>query len=194
MRRGEWLQWELRPTSFEIYGKTLGLLGLGRIGREVAKRARAFDANIIYFDMQRPDEAAEQSLGVSYRDLDDLLSEADIISLHVPSNASTRHIINAETLAKMKSTAILINTARGPLVDEKALAAALRSGAILGAGLDVFEVEPPARDNPLFGLPNAIVTPHIAAGTVDALRIKMNACFANMRRIVAGEEPADRIA
>ena len=94
----------------------------------------------------------------------------------------------------MKPTAVLINTARGPLVDEAALAEALRANRILGAGLDVFASEPPPADHPLFALPNVVVTPHIAAGTADALRAKMDACFANMRRVAAGEEPADRIA
>ncbi len=194
MRRGEWLQWALRPTSFEIAGKTIGLIGLGRIGREVAVRARAFAANVIYFDTHRPDPATERDLGVSFRPLDALLAESDIVSVHAPLTPATRHLIDAAALAKMKSTAILINTARGPLVDEAALAEALRSGSILGAGLDVFGVEPPPPDHPLFEYPNVVLTPHISAGTVDALRAKMDACFANMRRIVAGVEPFDRIA
>jgi phosphoglycerate dehydrogenase-like enzyme len=194
MRRGEWLQWALRPTSFEIAGKTIGLVGLGRIGREVAIRARAFAANIVYFDTQRPGQAIERELGVTFRSLDDLLAESDIVSLHAPLTLATRYLIDAATLAKMKPTAILINTARGPLVDEGALADALRSGSILGAGLDVYGVEPPQPDHPLFALPNVVLTPHISAGTVDALHAKMEACFANMRRVIVGEEPFDRIA
>jgi len=194
LRRGEWLQWALRPTSFEIAGKTIGLVGLGRIGREVAVRARAFAAEVVYYDSVRPDPDVERELGVRFLPLDELLSTSDVVSLHVPSTAETRHLIDAAALAKMKPTAVLINTARGPLVDEAALAEALRSNRILGAGLDVFAVEPPPADHPLFALPNAVVTPHIAAGTADALRAKMDACFANMRRVAAGEEPADRIA
>jgi phosphoglycerate dehydrogenase-like enzyme len=194
LRRGEWLQWALRPSSFEIAGKTIGLVGLGRIGREVATRARAFAANVVYTDAVRPDAETEQSLSVRFLPFDELLAISDIVSLHVPSTPVTRHLINAESLAKMKSTALLINTARGPLVDETALVETLRSGRILGAGLDVFEREPPAPDNPLFTLPNVVVTPHISAGTTDALRAKMDACFANMLRVVAGTEPNDRIA
>ena len=114
--------------------------------------------------------------------------------MHAPLTPATRHLIDGAALAKMKSTAILINTARGPLVDEAALTEALRSGSILGAGLDVFGVEPPPADHPLFEYPNVVLTPHISAGTVDALRAKMDACFANMRRIVDGVEPFDRIA
>ena len=194
LRRGEWLQWALRPTSFEIAGKTIGLVGLGRIGREVATRARAFAAEVVYFDSVRPDLATERELGVSFLPLDELLAVADVISLHVPLTPETRHLIDTAALAKMRPTAVLINTARGLLVDEAALADALRANRILGAGLDVFATEPPPNDHPLFVLPNAVVTPHIAAGTADALRAKMDACFANMRRVVAGAEPADRIA
>jgi phosphoglycerate dehydrogenase-like enzyme len=194
MRRGEWLQWALRPTSFEIAGKTIGLVGLGRTGREVASRARAFGAKVVYTDTMRPDPAIEASLGVRFLDLDALLSESDIVSLHAPSTPETRHLIDAAALRRMKPTAIFINTARGPLVDESALAEALESGRILGAGLDVFDREPPPPDHPLFALSNIVVTPHIAAGTVDALRTKMDACFANMQRVIAGAEPENRIA
>ncbi|MGH2562587.1 MAG: 2-hydroxyacid dehydrogenase [Thermomicrobiales bacterium] len=194
LRRGEWLQWALRPTSFEIAGKTIGLVGLGRIGREVATRARAFAADVVYFDSLRPDPAAERDLGVAFLPFNELLAIADVISLHVPLTPETRHLIDAEALAKMKPTAVLINTARGPLIDETALVAALRANRILGAGLDVFATEPPPADHPLFSLPTAVVTPHIAAGTADALRTKMDACFANMRRVAAGADPADRIA
>ncbi len=194
MRRGEWLQWALRPKSFEIAGKTIGLVGLGRTGREVASRARAFGAKVVYTDTNRPDQATEEALGVTYLSLDELLAASDIVSLHAPLTPETKHLINSSSLAKMKSTSILINTARGPLVDEAALIEALSSGRILGAGLDVFEREPPPPDHPLFALPNVVVTPHIAAGTVDALRIKMDACFANMQRVIAGGEPENRIA
>jgi phosphoglycerate dehydrogenase-like enzyme len=193
MRRGEWLQWTLRPGSFEIFGKTIGLVGLGRTGREVASRARAFGAKVVYTDTIRPDPATEEALGVTFLSFDELLTVSDIVSLHAPLTPETRHLINVASLAKMKSAAILINTARGPLVDEPALVEALRSGQILGAGLDVFDREPPPPDHLLFTLPNVVVTPHIAAGTVDALRIKMDACFANMQRVIAGMEPENRI-
>jgi phosphoglycerate dehydrogenase-like enzyme len=194
MRRGEWLQWALRPTSFEISGKSIGLVGLGRTGREVASRACAFGAKVVYTDTVRPEPALEDALGVSFLSLDELLSTSDIVSLHAPLTPETRYLINTNSLAKMKPTAILINTARGPLVDEPALVEALRTGKILGAGLDVFEREPPPKDHPLFALPNVVLTPHIAAGTADALQAKMDACFANMQRVIAGMEPENRIA
>jgi phosphoglycerate dehydrogenase-like enzyme len=194
LRRGEWLQWALRPTSYEIAGKTIGLVGLGRIGREVAVRARAFGADVVYFDPVRPDAATEQALDVAWLPFDELLAAADVVSLHLPLTPATRRIIDAAAIARMKPTALLINTARGSLVDEAALVEALRAGRLLGAGLDVFDREPPPADHPLFTLANVVVTPHVAAGTVDALQAKMDACFANMRRVVAGEEPDDRIA
>jgi phosphoglycerate dehydrogenase-like enzyme len=194
LRRGEWLQWALRPTSYEIAGKTIGLVGLGRIGREVAVRARAFAANVVYFDPVRPDAATEKALGVAFLPLEELLAASDVVSLHLPLTPATRHLIDTAALANMRPTAVLINTARGPLVDEIALVQALRSGRLLGAGLDVFDLEPPPADHPLFALPNVVVTPHIAAGTVDALQTKMDACFANMKRVAAGGEPDDRVA
>jgi phosphoglycerate dehydrogenase-like enzyme len=194
LRRGDWLQWALRPSSYEVAGKTFGLVGLGRIGREVAVRARAFAASVAYFSTTRRDSSSEEALGVSYLPFEHLLSMSDVISLHVPLTPATRHLIDAAAIARMKPTAVVINTARGPLIDEAALVEALRSGQIAGAGLDVFSEEPLPAGHPLRGLPNVVLTPHIAAGTVDALRAKMDACFANMRRVLAGQEPSDRVA
>lgn len=192
--QGEWLQFALRPVSFELCGKTLGLIGFGRIGREVAKRARAFEANVIYYDKYAqvaPEEKA--ALGAREVSFAELLKEADIVSLHLPATAETKHLINAAALQAMKKSAILINTARGSLVDEATLCQALRSGQIAGAGLDVFEKEPPSADNPLFHMDNVIVTPHIAAGTKDALLTKMRAAFANMVRVTKGETPVNLV-
>jgi phosphoglycerate dehydrogenase-like enzyme len=191
LRGGQWLQWELRPGSFEIAGKTVGLIGLGRIGREVAQRARAFAAHIAYYDVVRAALEVERSLDAHYQPLDELLASADILSLHLPLTPDTRHLISAPQLARMKRSAVLINTARGPLIDEAALVAALRAGVIAGAGLDVFEVEPLPAGHPLSELDNVVITPHISAGTSDALVVKMKACFANMLRVARGETPAD---
>jgi phosphoglycerate dehydrogenase-like enzyme len=191
MRQGKWLQWELRPNSFEIAGKTFGILGLGRVGKEVARRARAVDAQVAYFDVQRPTGENEQSLGVRFLPLDDLLAQSDILSLHLPYVSQNRHSIGAAELAKMKPSAILINTARGPLIDEESLVDALEKGRLAGAGLDVFEREPLLAGHPLIRLPNVVLTPHISAGTVDALRTKMSACFANMLRVGRGDPPID---
>lgn len=189
VRAGEWLQFSLRAGSFEIAGKRLGLLGLGRIGEAVAERARAFDAHVAYFDVARRSEMEEKQLGVEYQPFDDLLAQSDILSLHLPSTPETKHIIDRQALEKMKSGSILINTSRGPLVNQMDLVEALRNGRLHGAGLDVFEQEPPDPDDPLLKLPNVVLTPHIAAGTSDALKAKMDAAFANLQRMVRGEEP-----
>lgn len=194
LRAGKWPVWELRATSFELAGKTLGLVGLGRIGRAVAARARAFEARVLYYDPFPAEVAAERELGVSFRPLDDLLGEADIVSLHLPLSAETRHVIGERELKLMKPSAILLNTARGPLVDEAALVRALRERRIAGAGLDVFEQEPVDPANPLLQLENVVVTPHISAGTIDAFRTKMRAVAANVGRVARGEAPLNSIS
>lgn len=181
-REGRWLRWELRPTSYELAGKTLGLVGFGRIGREVARRAAAFDARVLYFD---PPVSSSEAKRVDT--LDALLQASDIVSLHVPLTAESRHLIGTSSLAQMKRGAVLINTARGGLVDEAALAAALDSGHLAGAGLDVLNQEPPPANHPLLQCPNVLVTPHISAGTRDALVTKMRAAFANLLRHTRGE-------
>jgi phosphoglycerate dehydrogenase-like enzyme len=168
-------------------------VGLGRIGREVAIRARAFAANVVYYDPLRAAPEAERALGVQYAPFADLLAQADILSLHLPLTAATRHLIGASELKQMRRSAVLINTARGPLVDEPALVAALQAGQIAGAGLDVFESEPLPAASPLLALPNVVLTPHISAGTADALVAKMQACFANMLRVAHGELPVDTV-
>ena len=185
VRSGRWLQWALRDQSFELCGKTLGLIGLGRIGREVATRARAFDVRVLYFD---PDVPAPADLDVTaVPSLPALFPAVDIVSLHAPLHAGSRHLIDREALRRMKPSAVLINTARGGLVDEAALVDALRSRQLAGAALDVLEREPPAADNPLLHLDHVLITPHIAAGTCDALRTKMRAAFANLTRFTRGE-------
>jgi phosphoglycerate dehydrogenase-like enzyme len=184
-RAGKWMQWELRGNSFELYGKTLGLVGMGRIGHEVARRALAFGAGVIYHD---PFVPQTEDLPVRKIDaLDQFLAAADIVSLHVPAGGANRRFINAETLGKMKPGALLINTSRGALVDETALVEALRAGRLAGAGLDVLEKEPATPDNPLLHFENVIITPHIAAGTRDALATKMRAAFANLLRFTRDE-------
>lgn len=193
LRRGEWQQWSLRANSYEIAGKRFGLVGLGRIGREVATRARAFGASVSYYDPFRASPEVEAALEAQWLPFEALLAQADLISLHLPLTKETHHLIGAAELAQMRPTAVLINTARGPLVDQFALAAALRSGQLLGAGLDVYETEPPRADDPLLALPNVVVTPHIAAGTVDALRTKMTVCFDNMLRVARGQAPHDSV-
>jgi len=192
--KGEWLQFPLRPESYEMYGKILGLVGFGRIGREVAKRAKPFDVRILYYDKYihvLPEE--KEKLGVEEVSFEKLLAESDIVSLHVPLTDETKGMMNHKTFKAMKNTAILINTARGSLVNEKDLYEALKDRGIAGAGLDVFEKEPPSSDNPLFKLDNVILTPHISAGTKDALIAKMRAAFANMVRVTKGETPINLV-
>ncbi len=160
MRRGEWPKKKCK--GIEMYGKTLGIIGIGRIGREVAKRARAFGMKVIYYDVFKLDDKTANELGVEYRDLDELIEEADVITLHVPLLPETKHMINAERIAKMKDGAIVINAARGGVVDEEALYEALKSGKLYGAALDVYEHEP-LKESKLFELDNIVLTPHIGA-------------------------------
>jgi phosphoglycerate dehydrogenase-like enzyme len=185
VRAGKWMQWELRGGSFELAGKTLGLVGYGRIGREVARRAIAFDARVMFFDPVVKESGVPQVK--CCRSLEELLAASDIVSLHVPVTEQTRKLVNADFLAKCKPGAVLVNTARGALVDEPALATALQNGQLAGAALDVLAQEPPDPLHPLLALENVLVTPHIAAGTRDALKTKMRAAFANMVRRTRGE-------
>ena len=193
VRRGEWPVWTMRSRSFELAGKTVGLIGFGRIGREVARRARAFDTTVLYHDAVRAPAEVEAELGAAYVPRDDLLRRADVVSLHAPLTAETRGMIGERELRLMRPTAIVINTARGALVDEEALARALQKGWIAGAGLDVFAQEPPDPANPLLACANAILTPHIAAGTRDGYQTKLRAAFANMARVARGEPPLHEV-
>jgi D-3-phosphoglycerate dehydrogenase len=179
------MQWELRGGSFELAGKRLGLVGFGRIGREVARRALAFEAQVAYFDPLVPQ--GDDSRVECSPSLPSLLAASDIVSLHAPVTDQTRQLVNADFLRHMQPSAVLVNTARGALVDEPALIDALKSGRIAGAALDVLEREPPDPANPLLHMHNVLITPHIAAGTRDALKTKMRAAFANMQRRLAGE-------
>lgn len=149
----------------ELAGKTLGIVGLGTIGKEMAQRARAFEMRILAHDMVRDQQFAEAN-GVAYVSLEQLLKESDFVTLHCLLNESTRHLINAERLALMKPTAILVNTSRGGVVDSEALYQALKANQIAAAGLDVHEQEP-LGDSPLRGLPNVLLTPHAGAATVE---------------------------
>jgi phosphoglycerate dehydrogenase-like enzyme len=174
---------------YELEGKTVGLIGLGNIGRQVARRIKAFDTNVIYYDAIRPSPDEEATLGVTYVPLDTLLRTADVVSLHVPLDDRTRRMIGAEQFALMRRNAILINTCRGEVVDERALIDALEHGRILGAGLDTQEKEPPDPANPLLKLPNVTLTPHSAGPTVDSYRKRFGNGYANIARVARGEPP-----
>ncbi len=177
------------PRVHEVRGKTLGIIGLGTIGKKTARLAAAFGMNLTYYDIARLPEDAEDALGVRFRLLRELLRESDIVTLHTPLNKSTRHMIGAEELALMKPSAILVNTARGPVIDEKALYKALTSGTIAGAGLDVFDQEPPPADNPLFTLDNVTLSAHLAGPTFESNITRVRNAFDNVQRVARGEAP-----
>ncbi len=187
MRAGGWPTPEMRETCFQISGKTVGLVGFGNIGRMLARRLRGFDARIVYFDTQRADTVTEQALGTSYLPLAELMSQSDVVSLHAPLVAQTAQLINAASIARMKDGAVLINTARGGLVDEKALYDALVSGKLRGAGLDAFDPEPPSADNPLLSLDQVVVTPHAGGGVFDNVGNVARHAFGNVMRFLRGE-------
>ena len=187
LRQGIWLKSEYRSFSYQLNGKTVGIIGLGNIGRKVARRVQAFDAKVIYYDMVRPSPEVEAELEVAYRPLDELLAQADIITLHTPLLPETRNLIDARAFSLMKPTAIVINTSRGPVIDEPAMVDALKTGKIMAAGLDTFVKEPAEAGNPLFELENVVVTPHIAGGVMDNVANQARHCFANMQKVLKGE-------
>ena len=188
LRQGRFHINALRARSRELAAMTIGYVGFGRIGQAVARRARAFDTRGIYHDeLVTIETAAERELGVRRGTLGEVLETADIVSLHVPLTGATKNLIGRDAIAQMKRGAILVNTARGGIIDEDALADALASGHLAAAGLDVFATEPPSIDHPLFGLDNVVLTPHISAGTRDALATKMQALFGNVERFFRGE-------
>ena len=186
---GRWRGNGPAPRMYELYDKTLGIVGLGTIGKKVARLARAFGMRVQYFDIARLSEDEADALGVRFRLLRELIRSSDVVSLHVPLNESTRHMIGAEELALMKPTAIIINTSRGPVIDEAALHATLSAGKIFGAGLDVFDREPPPSNNPLFRLDNVVLTAHFAGPTWDNHVARFRNAFDNVQRVARGEPP-----
>jgi len=174
---------------YELHGRTLGIIGLGTIGKKTARLARAFGMTVQYYDIARLAEDQADALGVRFRLLEELLRTSDIVSLHVPLTPRSRHMIGAAELKLMQKTAYLINTGRGPVVDEAALIAALTDGTIAGAGLDVFDQEPPAADNHLFRLDNVVLTPHYAGPTWDNQAARFRNAFDNVQRVARGEPP-----
>ncbi len=186
---GRWRGNGPAPRMYELSGKRLGIIGLGNIGKKVALRAQAFGMQVHYFDIVRLSEDREDQLGVRFRLLREILTECDVVSLNVPLNESTEHMIAREQLALMKPTAILINTARGAVVDEQALYHHLSERKIFGAGLDVFDQEPPPADNPLFQLDNVVLTAHFAGPTWDNHVARFRNAFDNVQRVARGEQP-----
>lgn len=188
LREGRFHVNALRPFSRELRGLTVGYVGMGRIAQAVATRLAPFDVRGLFCDPQ-----VEAHEGVERTSLEQLLEESDVVTLHVPLTPETHHMIGRDQLARMKRGAYVVNTARGGLIDEAALAEALRSGRIAAAGLDVFETEPVPPGYPLAVLSNVVLTPHISAGTRDALVSKMTALFANVERFYRGDALRNRV-
>jgi glyoxylate reductase len=187
-RSGNWRGWDLdQLVGTDVWGKTLGLVGFGRIGRAVARRASGFQMKVIYADALRAPEEVEKELKAEFRDMNSLLAEADFVSVHVPLLPETRGLLNATAFTRMKPTAFLINTSRGPVVDETALVAALEAGRIAGAGLDVYEKEPLI--HPGLKRTNVMLAPHLASASLET-RTKM-ACMAaeNVTALFKGQRP-----
>lgn len=186
-RKGRWSNnpdfcyWD--SPLMELAGKTLGIVGLGNIGKAVARIANAFGMKVVAFTSKKQEELP---VGIQKVTLDQLFSESDVLSLHCPLTPETNNMVNAERLNLMKPTAILINTGRGPLIDEQAVANALKAGKLGAFGADVLSSEPPAEDNPLLSAPNAFITPHIAWATVEARRRLMEICEGNLSAFVSG--------
>lgn len=194
VREGEWkLKWSpMQMVGRDIYGKTLGIYGLGRIGIAVAKRAKGFNMRMIYYDTIRNEEA-ERTLGIEFRPKEEVIRECDYLSVHVPLLPETRNSISTKELGMMKKTAFLVNTARGGVVDEKALIEALKSGTIAGAGLDVFEKEPVEMDNPLLSMKNVVVEPHLASGSLESRTAMAVLAARNLVAGLRGEVPPNLV-
>ena len=184
-----WTWGPLMMLGQDVHHATLGIVGFGRIGQALARRARGFAMRVVYYDMYRPPARVEQELAAEYRDLEDLLRESDFVSLHASLTPQTRHLINAARLALMKPTAVLVNTSRGPVVDEEALARALRQGQIFAAGLDVFEREPDI-DPALLACENAVLLPHLGSATVATRLAMANLAADNLLAALEGRRPS----
>jgi phosphoglycerate dehydrogenase-like enzyme len=182
VRSGAWRSGE--PVLYELRGKRVGVVGMGHIGRAVAARVAAFEAEVVYTSRER-----KPDLDLPFLSLDELLRTSDVVSLHVSLTAQTRGMIGARQLGLLKRTTLLINTSRGPIVDQAALLDALQRGTIAGAGLDVLDPEPPATDSPFFELNNVIFTPHNAGSAVEVWPRVVATCFANIERVARGEPP-----
>jgi len=189
VRDGKWLGTLSNGLdTFELNGKTVGIVGFGRIGQTVAKYLRGFENTILYHDVVAYPEA-EKEYGARRVSLEELLKESDIVTVHAPLLDENYGLIGERELSLMKPTAILVNTSRGPVLDEKAVTAALKEGRIRGAGLDVFEQEPINMDNPLLSLENVVLAPHAAGGTYDSWPRRAKFAFENLQRVMEGKEP-----
>lgn len=190
VRAGKFTGWgPMLLLGHDIYGKTLGIIGLGRIGEAVARRARGFDMNVLYYSAHRKNPEDESRLGVRYASLDELLAQSDFVSIHAPLTDATRHMIGHRELAMMKPSAVLVNTARGPVVDESALVQALREGRIAAAGLDVYENEPALAPG-LAELPNVTVLPHVGSASLETRTRMAEMVARDILAVLEGRTPA----
>jgi glyoxylate reductase len=190
---GQWRRWAIDLLAgYDVHHKTLGVLGMGRIGQAMARRARGFSMRILYHDARRAPEAVERELGLEFVDRETLLRESDFVTLHVPLSDATRHMIGAAELGRMKPTAILVNTARGPVVDEAALAEALDARRIAGAGLDVFEREPHVEPR-LLRMNNVVLAPHIGSASLDTRRKMSMLAVENCAAVLEGRRPPNLV-
>jgi D-3-phosphoglycerate dehydrogenase / 2-oxoglutarate reductase len=187
LREGVWLRPQLRAQCYQISGKTVGLLGFGNVARMVAHRLSGFEVEIIYSDIRRADMPTEKALRATQVPFDELIARSDILSVHVPLTPATEGLIGAENIARMKDGAVIINAARGGIVDEAALYDALVGGKLHGAGLDVFAMEPADPANPLFRLEQVVVTPHTAGSVIDLVADIARHAFTNMQSVLRGE-------
>jgi phosphoglycerate dehydrogenase-like enzyme len=185
---GGWPKNEVWRNSILVSGKTVGILGLGAIGKGVAKRLSGFDCTVLYHNRNRLPEAEEQALGVQYRPLETMLAQCDILSLNCPLTSETAGLINAQKLSLMKKGALLVNVARGGIVVEDDLVAALKSGHLAGAAVDVFDQEPPPKDHPLLHMENVLCTPHTASTAYENSRRSVGHWLANIVRLHKGED------
>jgi D-3-phosphoglycerate dehydrogenase / 2-oxoglutarate reductase len=185
VKSGEWK----RLTGHELFGKTIGVIGMGRIGKEVATRARAFGMNVIGYDIYWDDKFAQANNVTRAASIEDVLKASDIVTLHTNLTAETRHLINDKRLALMKKGSVLINTARGELVEINDVIAALKSGQLLGYGADVLDQEPPPKDHPLFACLNAVITPHIGSRTYESVARQAKMAAENLIAVLNGQKP-----
>ncbi len=181
-------QWK-RLTGHELFGKTIGIIGVGRIGKEVATRARAFGMNVIGFDIYWDDKFAGANQVKRAATIEEVLAASDIVTLHTNLTDETRHLMNAKRLALLRKGSVLINTARGELVETNDVVAALKSGQLLGYGADVLEAEPPPKDHPLFACPNAVITPHIGSRTYESVARQAKMAVENLIAVLNGRKP-----
>lgn len=189
VRTDHWRAIDTGLTTHTVDGKTVGIVGLGQIGQRVAHLASAFGARCLYYDPYPPQPEVEQRLGITRTSLDELLQQSDVVTLHVPLLESTQNLIGARELGLMKPTALLVNTCRGPVINETALLETLRERRIGGAALDVLEQEPPDPNNPLLRLDNVLLTPHTAGVTYDTWPRRGEFIFQNLQRVWSGQPP-----